>query len=240
LGAFAEGIAYGEEAARIAETAGHITSMVMTQDRLGLLAFRKGDLQHAVPVLEHALAQCRAADIPLYLPAIMATLGLAYMRSGQVTEALHLLNQVEVRETTGGGGDRIMLHLGEGYLLAGRMEDAHRLAERLLALSHDHKGRGNQAWALWLLGEIAARRQPQDIAQAETHYRQALALAEALGMRPLQAHCHGGLGTLYSTTGRREQARTELTAAIALYRAMAMTFWLPQTEATLAQALRGH
>jgi transcriptional regulator with AAA-type ATPase domain/tetratricopeptide (TPR) repeat protein/class 3 adenylate cyclase len=240
LGTFAEGVAYGEEAARIAATAEHLTSMVMTQDRLGLLAFHKGDLQHAVPVLDHALAQCRAADIPLYLPAIMATLGLAYMRSGQVTEALHLLNQVEVRETTGGGGDRIMLHLGEGYLLAGRMEDAHRLAERLLALSHDHKGRGNQAWALWLLGEIAARRQPQDIAQAETHYRQALALAEALGMRPLQAHCHGGLGTLYSTTGRREQARTELTAAIALYRAMAMTFWLPQTEATLAQALRGH
>ena len=65
-------------------------------------------------VLEHALAQCRAADIPLYLPAIMATLGLAYARSGQVTEALHLLDQVEVRQTTGGGGDRIMLHLGEG------------------------------------------------------------------------------------------------------------------------------
>jgi hypothetical protein len=56
-------------------------------------------------------------------------------------------------------------------------------------------------------------------------------------MRPLQAHCHRGLGTLYSTTGRREQAHTELTAAMALYRAMAMTFWLPQTEAALAQVL---
>jgi hypothetical protein len=56
-------------------------------------------------------------------------------------------------------------------------------------------------------------------------------------MRPLQAHCHAGLGTLYTTTGQREQARTELSAAIALYRAMEMTFWLPQTEATLAQVL---
>jgi hypothetical protein len=54
-------------------------------------------------------------------------------------------------------------------------------------------------------------------------------------MRPLQAHCHRGLGTLYAATGQREQARTELTAAIAMYRAMAMTFWLPQTEAALAQ-----
>ena len=54
-------------------------------------------------------------------------------------------------------------------------------------------------------------------------------------MRPLVAHCHAGLGTLYTTTGHWEQACTELAAAIALYRAMAMTFWLPRTEATLAR-----
>ena len=54
-------------------------------------------------------------------------------------------------------------------------------------------------------------------------------------MRPLQAHCHRGLGTLYAAAGQRAQARTELSTAIALYRAMDMTFWLPQTEAALAQ-----
>ena len=55
-------------------------------------------------------------------------------------------------------------------------------------------------------------------------------------MRPLQAHCHLGLGTLYAKTGQREQAHAELAAAIDLYRAMEMTFWLPQAEAALAQA----
>jgi len=54
-------------------------------------------------------------------------------------------------------------------------------------------------------------------------------------MRPLQAHCRRGLGTLYATTGQREQARTELSAAVDLYQAMEMTFWLPETEAALAQ-----
>jgi len=54
-------------------------------------------------------------------------------------------------------------------------------------------------------------------------------------MRPLQAHCHLGLGTLYATTGRREPARTALAAAIALYRTIDMAFWLPQAEAALAQ-----
>jgi Flp pilus assembly protein TadD len=54
-------------------------------------------------------------------------------------------------------------------------------------------------------------------------------------MRPLQAHCHRGLGTLYARPGQQEQARTALATAIALYRNMEMTFWLPQTEAVLAQ-----
>jgi hypothetical protein len=74
-----------------------------------------------------------------------------------------------------------------------------------------------------------------DGAQAEAFYRQALALADELGMRPLQAHCHRGLGTLYAQVGQQETAHTELSAAIALYRAMAMTLWLPQVEAALAQ-----
>ncbi len=70
---------------------------------------------------------------------------------------------------------------------------------------------------------------------AEAAYRQALALAEELGMRPLHAHCHRGLGTLYATRGQREQAHVDLSTAIELYRVMDMTFWLPQTEATLAR-----
>ena len=127
------------------------------------------------------------------------------------------------------------LSLGEAQLLAGRLEEAHALAERALALARAHQERGHQAYALRLLGDIAARREPPESEQAEAHYRQALALAEELGMRPLQAHCHRGLGTLYATIGQQEQARAELSAAIVLYRAMDMTFWLPQTEAALAQ-----
>jgi uncharacterized protein HemY len=55
-------------------------------------------------------------------------------------------------------------------------------------------------------------------------------------MRPLQAHCHRGLGTLFTKIGQWEQARAALAAAITLYRAMDMTFWLPQAEAMLAVA----
>jgi tetratricopeptide (TPR) repeat protein len=127
------------------------------------------------------------------------------------------------------------LSLGDAHLLAGRLEEAHTLAVRRLAFAREYQERGNEAYALRLLGDIAARRNPPESEPAVAHYRQALALAEELGMRPLQAHCHWGLGTLYAATGQREQARTELSAALALYRGMDMTFWLPQTEAALAQ-----
>jgi Flp pilus assembly protein TadD len=57
-------------------------------------------------------------------------------------------------------------------------------------------------------------------------------------MRPLQAHRHRGLGTLYVQDGRPEQARAEISTAIDLYQAMEMTFWLPETQAALAQVAR--
>jgi tetratricopeptide (TPR) repeat protein len=124
---------------------------------------------------------------------------------------------------------------GEAYLLAGQLDEAYTQAQRGLEISRAHQERGNQAYALRLLGDIAAQREPPEHEQAGAYYQQALALAEELGMRPLQAHCYRGLGTLYTKTGQAEQARAALAAAIALYRDMDMTFWLPQTEAALAQ-----
>jgi len=123
-------------------------------------------------------------------------------------------------------------------MLVGRIEEATDLAERALTLAGELKARGYEANALRLLGEIHASRQPPQVAEAEGSYRQALALAKALGMRPLQAHCHRGLGTLYATIGQREQAHTALSTAIETYTSMAMTFWLPQAEAALAQVER--
>jgi len=122
------------------------------------------------------------------------------------------------------------LPLGEAHLLAGRLEEAHALAEQALACTRAHQELGNQAYALRLLGEIAARRNPPQGDLAVACYQEALVLANELGMRPLMAHCHRGLGTLYAVTNQQEQAHTELSTATTLYRSMDMVFWLPQAE----------
>ena len=164
-------------------------------------------------------------------------LGAAYTLAGRVANAVLLLTQALEQATAmeaRWGQTFCCLVLAEAQVLAGRLEEAQVLAERALALARTHQ-RGNEAYTLRLLGDIAARREPPESTQAAAYYHQALALAEELGMRPLQAHCHRGLGTLYATTGQREQARTELCAARDLYQAMDMTFWLPQVATVLAQ-----
>jgi tetratricopeptide (TPR) repeat protein len=125
--------------------------------------------------------------------------------------------------------------LSEVCRLAGRGEAAWQYAHQALDLARQLKECGNEALALHQLGVVHAHTSLLHAEQAQAHYQQALELAEALGMRPLVAHCHLGLGRLYGQTGREAQSRTALTTAIDLYRAMDMTFWLPQAEATLAQ-----
>jgi class 3 adenylate cyclase/tetratricopeptide (TPR) repeat protein len=234
LGTFAEGRALGDEGLRIAEAVAHPGSLMFASWVLGLLSLRQGDLRSALPWLERAVAICQDADLPVYFPLMAAGLGAAYTLSGRVADAVPLLTQATATERV---SDKTLcrLSLGEAQVLAGRLEEAHALAEHALALARERQERGHQAYALRLLGEIAVHRDPPDADQASVHYRQALALANELGMRPLQAHCHRGLGMLYGKVGRGEQARSELSAAIALYRAMEMTFWLPQAEAALAQ-----
>jgi class 3 adenylate cyclase/tetratricopeptide (TPR) repeat protein len=238
LGTFAEGTALGDEGLRTAEAVAHPTSLMMALWGIGLLALRQGELTRALPLLERAMGICQDVDSPVYFPRLATALGAAYTLGGRVADAIQLLTQAleqtTARETVAFPA-LCSLPLSEAQLLAGHLGEAHALAERALAQAREHQERSNQAWVLRLLGDIAARREPLEVAPTEAYYQQALALAEELGMRPLVAHCHNGLGRLYHQTGRGVQARTALTAAIDLYRAMAMTFWLPQTEAALAR-----
>jgi tetratricopeptide (TPR) repeat protein len=184
---------------------------------------------------------CQDTNLWAYFPSIGAALGAAYTLDGRITDAVSLLTHAMEQTTAmamAGWQALCSLSLGEAQMLAGRLEEAHAHAERALAHAREYRERGNQAYALRLLGDIAARREPPEIAQAKAYYQHALALAEELGMRPLQAHCHRGLGTLYRQTGRAALARAALSTAIELYRAMDMTFWLPAAEAALAQVER--
>ena len=88
--------------------------------------------------------------------------------------------------------------------------------------------RGREAHALRLLGDVQAF--GGETNQAAASYVRGLTLGGELGMCPLVAHCHLGLGKLYGRTGKRQQAHEHLTTATTMYREMGMGFWLEKAE----------
>jgi tetratricopeptide (TPR) repeat protein len=227
-GAFAEGRRHGEEVLRLATLEGRGATLITAHGCLGLLYLTQGDLEHAMRVLEQVLALCRASGNRSDVRVIAAGLGYASALQGHLAEGRALLNH-----------SRQVAWLSEVCRLAGRYAEAWQHARQALDLARQQKARGDEALALHQLGAVHAHADPPNVAHAEAHYQPALALAEELGMRPLQADCHHGLGRLYAAMGRREQAHAALSTVIELYSAMEMTFWLPEVKAALAEVAHG-
>jgi tetratricopeptide (TPR) repeat protein len=169
----------------------------------------------------------------VFFPMTAGVLGMAYALSGRVAEALPLMEEGEAEASAVRIFDTslVAIALGTGYLLAGRMDEAYASASRAADMAERSGFRGSQARIARLLGEIAARRDPPEVAPAEDHYRRALALADELGMRPLTARCHLDLGRLHRRAGDGRQANEHVATATALYRDLDMPFWLEQAEA---------
>jgi len=231
LGEFDEGIGAGEEGIHLAEAVNDPQNLANTYGPLGYLHFVKGDLAMATPLLERAVEVCRIRHMAMIFPQAVSRLGYAYLNTGRVAEALKLLE-----EGVGRGGTNVSLYiawLSEGYLKASRMDAAVEHAQRALDLARQNNERGREAYALRVLGEIAAHKDSPGIGEAEDYYHQALTLAEELGMRPLIARCHFALGKMYRKIDNLEQAKRHLTTATSMMREMQMGLWLEQAEAEL-------
>ena len=173
-GAFAEGHAWGAEAVRIAAAVDTPYTRIQTCFGVGYLALCQGDLPQAVSMLERGFELCRTVDIQLWLPLLAWALGVAYARSGRVSEALPLLEHAVAQEVAMGlvvYQSPLLASLSEALLLGERQEEALSLAERALVLARTYRVRGWEAYALWLLAKIAAHREPPAAQEAEAYYR---------------------------------------------------------------------
>jgi class 3 adenylate cyclase/tetratricopeptide (TPR) repeat protein len=230
LGQFTEGIARATELIRTGEAIDQPYSLTFAYFNVGLLYLRKGEPATALPLLERA----RAVSPAFTLPWVTHYLGHAYLLLGRTAEALPLLKQAVEQAPTMNlmwGQALRVATLAEAHQVVGQSAAAVELARRALELARDHKERGHEAWVLRLLGELAVPEEPREVEKSADYYRRAMALADELGMRPLLAHCHLGLGKLYRRAGKRQEAQEHLTTATTLYREMDMGFWLEQAEA---------
>jgi class 3 adenylate cyclase/tetratricopeptide (TPR) repeat protein len=232
-GEFGEALAIGEEAIRIAEAADPGFSHVVGCAGLGNVCVIKGDFARAVAVLEPGLPREPDEAIGRMWPFVASALGAAYTHLGRAAEALSLLEEAVERAAAmklKANQSFRLARLAEAHLGAGRPESAYPIAAQALDLAQEHRERGHEAHVFRLLAAIELAREAPALDRAEESYRKALALAEPLGMRPLQAHCHQGLGRVQRRRGNAEAAAAEAAAARDLYHAMDMTFWLHETE----------
>jgi predicted ATPase/class 3 adenylate cyclase len=233
LGEFSESDARAVEAVRIAEAAANPHSVVAAHAATGYSALVRGDVAHSVETLEKSMSLCLEFQINVWFPLIASFLGYAYALAGRLADAI-ALQERGLAEPGAEKGHRI-LRLGATYLMAGRSDQSRALAQQAFDESLHGAQRGQRAWALHLLGDIASAGDPLDTETAESRYGEALTLAGELSMRPLVAHCHLGLGKLYRRTGKREQAQEHLTTATTMYREMDMLFWLEQAEVAMRE-----
>ena len=173
----------------------------------------------------HHAAEIRGLDVP--------AVGLAYVYRGQVDAGLALLEEARVQRHVLFSPIRVGAVLAEGYLVAHRPHDAHSAALRALEVAQQQGAMATVARATWVIAGTMSALDPGVAPEASSAYRHAADVAEQLGMRPLVAHCHLGLGKLYRRTGKREQAQEHLTTATRMYREMDMRFWLEKAEAEL-------
>ena len=179
----------------------------------------------------------RESNVVVMVPLALWTLGQVHVLSARVSEGVRLIQQgLDMLKATGALllQPVVEIYLGDALLRAQRHDDARECARAGLAVACERGQRGFEAWALRLLGDIGSD-SPGTLELADGHYRQAMTLADHLGMRPLVAHCHLGLAKLYRGTGKREQAQEHLTTATTMYREMGMTYWLEKAEAEMTK-----
>jgi tetratricopeptide (TPR) repeat protein len=237
IGEIASAQARIEDVVGIAERLGHPFSIVYAQAERGRLALSLGDPLAAIPACERALDVGRQARLAIWFPWVAAMLGRAYVLTGRTEEGLSLLEdgirQAEVTRFMFGQALRVAW-LAEACASAGRMAEADEQGGRALRLAREHRERGHEAWTLFTIGAIAAHREPVNMGVAESSYVAASALASDLGMRPLVAHCHLGLGNLLRSANTVADAGEHLEAAITMYREMTMPFWLKKAETAMS------
>jgi DNA-binding NtrC family response regulator/tetratricopeptide (TPR) repeat protein len=237
LGEFDEATALAEEGFQIAEAVGHPLSQLYMYMAGGFLHAYRGHFSEAIRLLEHGRMLCEVTDARLIFGWVASYLGSAYAGSGRISDGITLLEQgVDTLTTL-----NVMLRrslvtswLGEAYVSAERTDDAAECAGKALDLARAQNERGHEAEALRLLGDIALCRGGREIEDSADSYRRAMAIAKDLGMHPLLARCHLGLGTILLRTDQTVNAREHLTTALEMFRAMEMQYWIEKAAAEMA------
>jgi tetratricopeptide (TPR) repeat protein len=198
VGDFDEADAQAAEAVRRSNDSNQPDAMMWSHWGKGMAKLLRGNAREAVGVFDHLLRLCKAHDLDAYISRIMAALGCAKARSGQIQDGLQQLQEAVVMDRSDEARTThafALTALAEAHLLAGDAEKALSHVTASLRQAVRYQERGEEAYARWLHATILSVSGDHSEA-AGRMFTDAAELAAELGLKPLLAHCHLGLGDL--------------------------------------------
>ena len=226
LGRFEEALRLADDALQRADSVRNIFSMAFARYAFARVLLLRCDFEGAVALLESGFEYVETYEVGLVRRLYVVWLTAAYALVGRTASALHLASQ--------GPALWPITHIARAraLLAAGRRADADAAAQEGLAISRRIGEQTQEAAALILLAEIHGRAEAtREVALS--HCLASLGIAERLGLRAYQVHCHRLLGEMLADAGQPHAARQHLTAALALYGDMGIARWTSSTSATL-------
>ena len=236
LGEFDAAETWADRARTEAEARHHPYSEAIALTLAGQVSVLRGQLERAVGPLARALSICRDANLTVWQAIPAALLGQCMVTLDRKEEGLSLLEEgVRLSDEVGIKAylSRWATLLGEGFLTTGDAVRAAEIGERALELARAHGERGHEAAALRLLGDVAAVQEPPLLTTASERYATAISIADELGLRPLLARAHLGLGQLHRRGRQVQEAEAHLATAVVLFSDLGMRAWLDRTEPEL-------
>jgi DNA-binding SARP family transcriptional activator len=228
LGHFASARAAALEAVRLAERAAHEWSLAFARGGLGTCDLQRGRPREASDSFAIAQGLERGEDGAARFVLSGAPIGSAYALGGRHAEGVALIEAQARTLVLGGLGtfrQRSVASLARLRLRQGRIEEARALAEEALRVARAQRERAGEASALHLLAAALGRVNAGEAtsrARALSVCLDALARAEALGMRPLVARCQETLEELWERAGNTDRAQMARVAAADLRRELGL------------------
>jgi len=198
------------EALRLAHELAHPFTLTVALCGIALLHWFRGEVQAAHERTETLMALASEQGFPIWVAAGTGLRGWILAARGQAEAGIGQMCQVLTsgREVVWTGGQLFLLaQAAEVYGAGGQTGEGLRLLDEALAVADKTGARDSEAELHRLQGELLLAQSSDNTAEAETCFRQALALARRQQARSWELRAATSLSRLWQQQGKQADAR---------------------------------
>jgi tetratricopeptide (TPR) repeat protein len=200
----------------------------------GIVQMSHGHLEEAAEALDEAALLSRENEVRLFLPLVLCALGNLYLQRGQTAKARDILVEAKAEAEELGHSTSILLvsaYLASAYAQLGDIPRGLEVARACHAGAKQKGYQAVEALAYFSEASILSLQGPSATADAIAQLGRAIEIMARLGTKPLLGLAKGALARLLVASGRKSEAKDQLSQAIELFDKSKMTVQLQRAKA---------